>query len=58
MHVSGDYSNYRGCLVTSCIARKEWAFGKRNFRDAFLGNEQIIPSEEKWKFIFKRNLPA
>ncbi|KAI0087427.1 hypothetical protein BDY19DRAFT_955738 [Irpex rosettiformis] len=32
-------------------SRKEWSFGKRNFKASW-GIEPIIPSGEKWKFVF------
>ncbi|KAI0761124.1 hypothetical protein BC629DRAFT_1597436 [Irpex lacteus] len=39
-------------------SRKPWFFGQRYFR-ARWGNEEIVPFEEKWKFIFNtQDLPG
>ncbi len=40
------------------IARKPWFFGQRYFR-ARWGNEEIVPFDEKWKFVFNaQDLPG
>ncbi|KAI0697036.1 hypothetical protein BC835DRAFT_1413932 [Cytidiella melzeri] len=37
---------------TLLASRKEWPFGRRCFR-ATWGTEQVVPFDDKWKFVFK-----